>query len=194
MSNMDTSSTATFPTTECKPENPKNSSEQNLKFLISDCFTYVSSYRDGFTEEDFDLVEDPIVKKHMKNVFSMENATYKEKSNLRKEIAMKEVRLDPFDTSSLACQIVAISENIFFIVANFRRGRNKDIKSYRHVQDLLHRRTRLMERLRKKDYNRFMHITRKYDLSVKPNRVSDWRAYKYSLPRYSLGPKPWKFS
>ena len=109
-------------------------------------------------------------------------------------MAIKEVQRDVFDQASLPCQIVAITEKVFFIVAKFRREKNRDIKAFRHVQDLLYRRARLLEKLREKDYNRFMHIIRKYNLSTKPNKVNDWRAYKYNLPKYAFGKRGNKFA
>lgn len=46
-------------------------------------------YKDGFTEEDFSIVEDPFKRQMIKRVFSMENSSVEEKYKARKDAAIR---------------------------------------------------------------------------------------------------------
>ena len=133
--------------------------------MIPKTYTFFR-YKDGYTEEDFDIVEDPFTRNMIKRVFSMENASQKERYNVRKSAAIKKYQLHPLDFSSPGVQVAMLSEKIYNMVINFNQERKKNIKTFRKVQDTLFKRAKLLEYLRWNDYNRYYEIVEDYKINV----------------------------
>ena len=112
-------------------------------------------YKDGYTEEDFDIVEDPFKREMIKRVFTMGNSSTGERYDARRLAAIKKFQQHPFDMSTPAVQAAMISEKIYLLVIRFQKEKKRDIMAYRRVQYLLYKRSKLLEYVRWTDYNRY---------------------------------------
>lgn len=89
MKGLLTTHMATFNIPRCKyrPFSPSS-----IHFKNPDCKKMnfsLDRYKDGFTEEDFSIVEDPFKRQMIKRVFSMENSSVEEKYKARKDAAIR---------------------------------------------------------------------------------------------------------
>lgn len=62
----------------------------------------------------------------IKRVFTMENASQKERYEARKLRAIKKYQTHPFDTVSPAVQVAMMSERIFYLVMRFNQGKKRN--------------------------------------------------------------------
>jgi hypothetical protein len=79
----------------------------------------MARYKDGYTESDFDIIEDPFKKDMIKRVFSMQNASVSERFDARRQAAIKKYQLHSFDFSSPPVQVAMLSEKIYHLVIKF---------------------------------------------------------------------------
>lgn len=129
----------------------------------------------------------------IKRVFSMQNASTLEKFQARKKQAMKKYQRHPFDYSSPAVQLAMISEKIFHLVIKFKKEKSRDVKAFRKVQDLLFKRSKLLEYVRQTDYNRYYEIVEDYGINNDHQKINNWAYFRPQLPRHGVG-KGDKFS
>lgn len=133
------------------------------------------------------------MREQVKRVFTMENTTPTERFNFRKKMAIRKYQVDLLDEGSPAIQVAMMTEKIFHLVEEFKKSKRRDLKLFRKIQSVLDRRSRMIEYLRMKDYNRFIEIIRDYGIDLDPREVKKWKVYKQQLPRYANG-KGSKFS
>lgn len=138
-------------------------------------------------------IKDPETREQIKKIFTMENATPTEKYKFRKQMAIRKYQRNIMDFGSPGVQVAMMTERVFHLVEEFKKKKKRDIKLFRTVQSILDKRSRLLEYLRKTDYNRFMQIVRDYGINADPKELKTWKAHKDDLPRFSNG-KGSKFS
>lgn len=123
----------------------------------------------------------------------MQNSSTSERFDARRHAAIKKYQLHPFDFSSPPVQVAMLSEKIYHLVIKFQKEQKRDIMVFREVQDLLYKRSKLLEYVRWTDYNRYYQIVEEYGIKVDHQKINKWNYYRRHLPKHAVG-KGDKFS
>lgn len=132
----------------------------------------------GFKKEDF-VGHSPI----LKQAFSIAHATERQLMRFKREAAVRKFQSDYLDTGSPQVQVVCMTERIIQNVNHCIKN-NKDHKAKRKLQELMHRRTKMLHVLKRTNPNYYVWIVRDYNIQQSQKKVESYSVVPrcYKLP------------
>lgn len=131
---------------EEKPEN-----EISLKY----------NYLYGFEKDDFKNSNE-----FVERAFSLEQATYKQVFQFKRDKAIEKFQKNLVDTGSPFMQVVCMTEKVLHMI-NLIKLNRKDKKLLRSLQTLLDRRRKMINYVRLREPHKFVWLAREY--GIQPN-------------------------
>jgi len=132
--------------------------KQDIFDIYKPVTTIEENYKDGFTAQELEESSE-LVKKALR----LNNASNDEIFKFRLEQAVKKFQKFPNDTGSSAVQIAVMTERVLHMANHVGKNRS-DHTAKRALQQLLDRRRRLMNYLRRTDFHYYKWVIHEYGL------------------------------
>lgn len=124
----------------------------------------------GFRKEDF-VGRNSLVKRAL----STANATDKQLLSFKKQSAMSKFQRDLTDTGSKEVQIACMTEQIIYNVGHCIKN-NKDFNAKRKLKQLMFRRERMLNLLRKENPNHYIWVVREFNIQQSQKKLEAFNA------------------
>lgn len=91
--------------------------------------------------------------------------------------------MHPADFSSPAVQAIVTTEKIYHLARLFKKTKSRNKQMLSAIQKYLFQRRKLMNNLRRSDFNRFMFIVQEYKLAEDPREITHTSHFT-DIPRH----------